>query len=127
LAQAATHTQVSAPLTPAPPGEIIAPARRAAPMGKPHAPPPGDSSAAASRAEIAQLAERSCAALAANTGGRLTHRIGTVQIVVQSIAPAARGAPEVPRAPGPGNASTAREPVRRGFRNPWISYTRRSD
>ena len=96
-------------------------------MGTARAAPRGDSSAAAPRAEIAQLVERSRTALAANAGGRVTHRIGTVQVVVQSAAPIARPAPEAPRAPGPGHASAAREPARRGFRNPWASYTRCRD
>ena len=122
--QVAAPAQGSAPLTPAVPGEAGAPARFATPMGTPHAAPRSDPNAAASPAEIAQLVERS---LAANAGGRVTHRIGTVQVVVQSIAPATRGAPDAPRVPGPSHAPTAREPVRRGFRNPWASYTRRSD
>jgi hypothetical protein len=97
-------------------------------MGAPHAAQRSHSSSVASRMEIAQLAERSRASLAASAGGQVTHRIGTVQVVVQSIAPAPRVAPAAASsAPAPGHTSTARAPVRRGFRNPWISSRWRSD
>jgi hypothetical protein len=96
-------------------------------MGTVRAAPRGDSGAAHSQAEIAQLLARSRAALTTNTGGRVSHRIGTVQVVVQSVASAARSVQEASRAAGPGQVSAVREPLRRGFRNPWTSYSRRSD
>jgi hypothetical protein len=105
-----------------------APANFAMPMGTAQPAPHGDaSSAAALRTEIARLAERPRALPAASAEGRVTHRIGTVQVVVRTPPPEPRRVAPASTQALPGGRAPAEPPAARPYRNPWASSRWRGD
>lgn len=104
-----------------------APASLAMPMGTPQASPRRDAGAAASRIEIAQLAERARARPAASAEGRIANRIGTVQIVVRTESPEPRPVPPAAKQALLHGGAPVQAPAARPFRSPWASSRWRGD
>jgi hypothetical protein len=124
-----THVHRFVPRAPEPPGDRRTVTRSVTSMGAPPAAavPQGVPSGAGLQAQLTALAARLRESLALGRRTRPVHRIGTVQVIVKSVEPTSRGAPETLATQGHGSAAAAREPARRAFRSPWVSYARRGD